>query len=211
MNTLYDLLSPPKQKWRLALDTQHWNEIYAYQRNKKWCWAAGVQMLAAYSGLEIAQEDLAANVCSVDSWGRPNDCGADISMITEELYICGQQDEYEYCLNPELYLGQPNLEWLKNQLESRNPVLIAYRPPSAPMGHIVLITGIEYYYQNNRLYVSKFIVRDPDPTVSNVLKKGRKEYIKAKQFYNQIYAFWDVSVSITPIYNYANSFSGGLL
>lgn len=199
MNTLNDLLFPP-QKWRIALDTRKLNNIFAHQRGTNLCWAAGIQMLAANENLLINQLDLAARVCTTDAWGNPYNCPADIVSITNELSLCYRTNRYEYCMKPSAYRGRPNLNWLKTQLELKKPVLIAYSPsPNAPIGHVVLITGIEYFYKSGVLNISKFIVRDPDPRIENRNRFGRKEYSKALSFYNSIYAFWDVSVKKTEL------------
>lgn len=212
MNELYDILFPPV-KQTIALNTGRMNNIFAHQRGTKLCWAAGIQMLAAHNNLLIDQLNLASHVCSTDAWGNPYNCPADIVAITETLPLCYQTDHYEYCLKPTGYRERPNLYWLKRQLESNKPVLVAYRPrPDAPLGHVVLITGVEYFFKQGVLHVSKFIVRDPDPSIENRNRFGRKVYNNAGTFYNAVYSYWDVSIKRSELayqYEYSlNPFPG---
>lgn len=198
-----DLLFPP-QKRVLGIDSKRLDNIYAYQQGFNLCWAAGIQMRAAHNGLFVSQKYLASSACGTDVRGIPFDCPQNSYEITDYLNFCSRDGIYNYCLKPKLYSGRPNLHWLKHQLENDNPILAAYLLPGAKIGHIVLITGIEYYYRGNNLYVSKFVVRDPSPDSYNLARRGRVVY-RGRDFYNLIRSFWDVSIDVTVNNHYSIS------
>lgn len=54
----------------VGIPTDSFNKVYATQRNSEWCWAASIQMILNYYGINIAQEDCQTIVWSIGPPGR---------------------------------------------------------------------------------------------------------------------------------------------
>ncbi len=182
--------------YNTGISTNLLNAVYAPQKKDYWCWSASITMiLNAYGIRNVNQHSFARVVCGIDKNGRAYNCGATNLDISRSLNLNGR-DQYgqHYQVKAPLYTAAPNLTRLFNELENKKPVLVAYRYPNMPMKHAVVITGAEYYIENNTNYVTKLIIRDPDPNFWNQLNDGRKEITDVPGFLNSVKAHWYITV-----------------
>lgn len=161
------------------------DSVYAKQNDTNWCWAACIEMIAKYNGLNISQEYFATNYCGVNTYGRIKNCPAPVNVITENLNWCaytGWNRKKTHCIKTSVHYGKPNVETLIALLRQNKPVIIAYKNRGSEIGHAVVLTGISFdatVFGNELNYI---IVRDP--------ANGKLVYRKPQQLLNAIYAWW---------------------
>lgn len=195
-----------------GVDTNSFNEVYAHQRNTQWCAAACIEMIAKHHGIDVAQEDLAKKHCGVDVNGNAYNCPAPLDVISRNLNFCTfQYDWAKFCISSSMHSGRPDGNRIIQEMQNGNPVVIAYKNQGSNVGHAVLITGVEWLYQNGRPVIQTLILRDPWPSVENIMNLGKRKIQGPRQFASNIYAHWYVRVNVVePTYEdkvwYQNQF-----
>lgn len=184
-----------------GISTNLLNAVYAPQKKDYWCWSASITMiLNAYGIQNVSQTSFARDVCGIDEYGRACNCGATDLDISRSLNLNGRdQHGRQFQVKAPLYTSTPSLTRIFNELENQRPVLVAYRYAGMPMKHAVIITGAEYHIQNNTKYISKLIIRDPDPDIWNQMNDGRKEITDVTGFLNSVKAHWYIHINKTPL------------
>lgn len=148
--------------------------FYAEQENDYLCWAASVQMVLKYYGMDISQKKL-VELISKGKQCYPN-CPENFSSVVEVL------DNYIYnnsfLLKLNAIYGLPNVNSLISDLENEHPVIIGIiEDESTKIGHAVVLTNLEYVIGFNGLpYISKLYVLDPWSSQENRNNNGIKEY-----------------------------------
>lgn len=175
----------------VGLSTSALNSVYAVQNQPNWCWAACIEMVTKYYGIDVKQDEFAKNYCGIDFLGNANDCPASADVITTYLNQCYAT----HCIEAASYYGSPDIDDLFNLLNAGVPVIVAYNQGINQVGHAVVVTGLSYIQKRNINEVQSIIVRDPDPNIFNRMLNGRKEYNDPRAFLENIYAWWIPSVS----------------
>lgn len=197
------LLSQPavgQEPVYVGITARQFNYFASTQRNTEWCWAASIQMLFNYYGVDISQEQIVAR--SFPKHGEeqlPNATG-DLQVITRNLNNWSIDNKgMSYRVKAELNFGAPAPAYLIKELAAERPVLIGYKT-GPNTGHAVLITACSYYPTENGPRIRSVIVRDPWPSPENRESAGRIEYW-GSSLASRIETHWYVKVDPTPGYS----------
>lgn len=146
------------------------------QHNSQWCWAASIQMILNYYGVDIAQEQIVARTYGVDPYGQLPDWGGDFRAITANLNNWNIDNRGRpYIVSAKLGRGAPTPAILIEELSKRRPVMVGYATgPNSR--HAVVITGASFSPSPHGPIIHSLIVRDPEPTRKNIRNRGRVEY-----------------------------------
>lgn len=184
-NGPFDLLSPTKIY--VGIDTNTFNYSTAAQLESNFCWAASLQMVSNFYGLDINQWEFAHSNCGIDSDGRIRNCPASVEEITTHLNVCSSK----LCLHGDVNYGVPDLNRLYSALAENLPVILAYNTGNI-VGHAVVLTGmtLERPLLGN-VELKSVIVRDPWPSYHNKQNAGRIEYFRPMtDLLNHVHAWW---------------------
>jgi hypothetical protein len=171
----------------LGIPTDIFDFAAAAQEQDMWCWAASVQMLLKYYGIEQSQEQIVAR-----AYGHPfNEPGTD-EAISASLHGWGiKADRKRFIVQSRVIAGPPAPHVLFRELSSGRPILLTFSPGFA-VGHAVVVTAARAV---NRQIIS-LVYRDPNPTPSNLENCGRIElsFGALASFLPSIRSHWLVSV-----------------
>lgn len=125
------------------------------QRRENWCWAAVVETVLRYYGVEkITQEDVVRRTFGHDLPDRP---APPETMAANLNGWHPQQDGSTVAIYARFFAGEPlPLVYLAELRDRRNP-LILFRA-GTPVGHVLLATGLHVDADGN---IKRIIVRDP--------------------------------------------------
>ena len=163
------------------------------QRNSYWCWAASIQMVLNFNGVDITQEQIVARSYGRDPYGQLPNWAGSFDIITRNLNNRSVDNSgREYIVTSAFGMGVPSVQVLLSELAKGRPIIIAYRG-SITGGHAVVITGASYVSTPNGSQVLSIIVRDPDPSPQVQASNGRLEY-QAGWLASRMQAYWLVRV-----------------
>ncbi len=165
---------------------------YTEQRNSQWCWAACIEMVMAFYGASVSQEEVVRRSFGTDPYGHlPNFAGSR-EEISENLDGWGFDSRGETYSVASIFVDDPGFIpfLLKDTLEEGYPVIIGYSTGGS-VGHAVLVTAVEYVGQpeDGDFAITKIVVRDPWPG------QGRKTYT-GSDLGPRIHSAWLVKASI---------------
>lgn len=184
----------------VGITKEKFKYIASTQRNSEWCWAASIQMMFNYYGIDIRQEQIVARSYGTDQSGELPDRAGGEDVITSNLNNWEiDNDGRRYRVTAKLNNGPPTPSYLIEELAHQRPVLIGYRT-GPNKGHAVLITACSYYPSENGPIIRSIVVRDPLPSKENLATAGRVEYWGAS-LAKLIQSHWYVKVSThsTPV------------
>lgn len=176
-----------------GIPSQKMNYYAASQQNSNWCWAASLQMIFNYYGVDIRQDQIVRGSYGTDPYGRlPNWTGS-TGLITRNLNNWNVDNRgRRYAVQSRMYNGAPTPVYLVQELSAGRPVLIGYRS-GANSGHAVVITAVSYYNTVYGPQIQSIVVRDPWPSPQNIRNNGRVEY-PANKIASLMMAHWYVRV-----------------
>lgn len=151
------------------------------QRSQNWCWAACVQMVLNYHGLDVSQEDVVMRC-----YGRLIDHpGGDREMFTALSGTAPNEwggRSYIHCQN---YISSPNE--ITNLLAYHWPLIVGLRTGGS-VGHAYCLTAIYYYTdQWNNTVPERVVLRDPWPDNNSRQEMSWNEFSRRV---NSIYKVW---------------------
>ena len=182
-----------QQTFTVGIPTNQMNYFAAGQEKSQWCWAASIEMVLNYYGVDIAQKQIVARTYGRDPFGQlPNWTGS-IQTIHRNLNNWGIDNfGYPYTVMAQMGNGAPSPTVLINELSNGRPVIIGYRTgPNS--GHAVVVTAVSYVPTASGPYIQTITVRDPWPSRENIINKGRVVH-NAAALANKIQAYWYVRV-----------------
>lgn len=177
----------------VGIPSENFNYFASAQNNSNWCWAASLQMIFNYYGINITQEQIVQRSYGVDPYGNlPNWTGS-FEVITANLNNWNVDNTgRQYQVTSALYWGAPSPIYLINELAAQRPVLIGYK--SGPnSGHAVVITAASYIQTYAGPQIQSIVVRDPWPSPQNITTLGRNEY-SGLALANLIQAHWYIRI-----------------
>jgi hypothetical protein len=177
----------------VGIRSSNFDYFASSQRNSNWCWAASLQMIFNFYGVDISQEQIIARSYGLDPYGNlPNWTGS-FQVITANLNNWNVDNQgRQYRVSANLEWGAPGPQYLVDELSAQRPVLIGYMSGSNS-GHAVVITSCSYIETLNGPFIQSIIVRDPWPDDQNILNKGRIEY-EGRFLANLIQSHWYIRV-----------------
>ncbi len=173
------------------------SDVFSYyaspQHNSNWCWAASLQMIFNYYGINITQEQIVARSYGADPNGELPNWAGNWQVITANLNNWSVDNNgRQYLVRAVFNQGPPNPAYLVAELAAGRPVLIGYQ--SGPnSGHAVVITACRYIETYYGPVIQSIIVRDPWPDPDNVANEGRKEW-RGIDLANLIQGHWFIEV-----------------
>jgi len=177
----------------VGIRSDNFNYFSSSQRNSNWCWAASLQMIFNYYGVNITQEQIVARSYGIDSSGNlPNWTGS-FQVITQNLNNWSMDNlGRQYIVSASLNWGAPTPAYLIEELSAQQPILIGYRS-SPSSGHAVVITACSYIQTTSGPFIQTIVVRDPWPNQQNVSTNGKNEY-RADNLANLIQSHWYIRI-----------------
>ncbi len=134
------------------------------QVQSNWCWAACVQMVLNYHGLEVSQRDVVTRIYGSPEVNEP----AGEQQILAALSGWAPDNRGRYS-GINAYGGYTTIEETINGLSGKWPLIVGMTNPNGGVGHAYVLTAIYYSYQydyyGNFLGVvaDKVVLRDPWP------------------------------------------------
>ena len=195
-NDIFSFLLP--QTVHVGIDTTRLNYIVAKQKESNWCWAASIETISKYYGLNVRQEDFAADYCGVDWNGRIKNCPAKIDIITKDLNQCywNELGQITHCINAQVRFGRPDTNTLINCLTNNMPVILAYH--GLNIGHAVILTAMSYQDTFFGRELKSLTVRDPSPVYHYQPNAGWLQYNMPDVLLDTVYAWWIPTVTKYP-------------
>ena len=165
-----------QQPTYLGIPREQFNYASSSQRNSQWCWAASLQMIFNYYGVQISQEQIVARTYGTDAAGQLPNWSGSFQAITANLNNWNvDANGTPYSVQAAVYTGAPTPAYLLQELADQRPVLIGYQT-GAGSGHAVVITACSYTQSANGPIIQSIVVRDPWPSPQNNENLGRVEY-----------------------------------
>lgn len=137
-----------------AVKTSYFREFVVRQEEDCWCWAACVQMVLNYQGVNVDQEDVVRRAKGM----RINEGGTayDIQMAadgwnTGSHVIAARAD------NPFYVTAQT---FITDRID-KYPLIIGLDMPGQSMGHAYVLTGISFRKSGNTYQPVEVILRNP--------------------------------------------------
>lgn len=175
-----------------GINSSSLQKIFAEQRRDQWCWAACIQMIMNYHGVEVEQEDIVRRSYGRDPFGNLPNWPGSFDIITANLNGWGidyDGDTYGVAagiVRPGDFLQIPYV--LVQELNRDRPVLLAYD------SHAVVCTAVKYYDDQNGLpIITSITVRDPWPSQENRAQGGRVTY-RGEDLGPRIRTIWTIHV-----------------
>lgn len=182
------------QSTYIGIPSERFNYCAASQRSSNWCWAASLQMIFNYYGVNISQEQIVYRSYGIDPQGNLPNWAGSFEVITANLNNWNIDNfGRRYSVSANLNWGAPSPVYLIQELAAQRPVLVGYQ--SGPnTGHAVVITACSFTQTNFGPIINSIVVRDPFPTPQNIASSGRVEYPGAN-LANLIQAHWYIRVN----------------
>ncbi len=178
----------------VGIPRANFNYFASSQRNSNWCWAASLQMVFNYYGVNITQEQIVARSYGTDQTGNLPNWAGSFNVITANLNNWNADNNgRQYVVAATLNGGAPTPAYLIQELIAQRPVLIGYQT-SQTTGHAVVITACSYIQTDQGPVIQSIIVRDPWPSKEIAGTKGRVEYTGIT-LANLIQAHWYIRVN----------------
>lgn len=185
--------STPSQARYIGIRSQNINFFSASQRNSQWCWAASIQMVLNYYGVDISQEQIVARTYGSDPYGNLPNWSGSFQAITVNLNNWGVDNSgRQYRVMASVNEGAPTPAILLKELSQGRPIIVGYRS-GANSGHAVVITAAKFSPSKNGPFIHSVVVRDPWPSTQNIQARGRVEY-KGNQIASVMQAYWYIRV-----------------
>jgi Papain-like cysteine protease AvrRpt2 len=181
--------TPPPAPLRryLGIPSETFDFIAVTQQQDMWCWAATVQMLLGYYGIQLTQEQIVARV-----YGQPfNELGSD-DAISASLNGWGRTAQGNHVVvESRVIAGPPAPDILFQELSKGRPVLLIFNAGFS-VGHAVVVTAASAMSRQ----VVSLVYRDPAPTPDSLKNHGRVElsFEELAAFLPTIRSYWIVSV-----------------
>jgi len=182
-----------QQLLRVGVQSHFFHRFAINQYNSNWCWAASLQMIFNYYGINITQQQIVARTYGVSPTGELPDWAGSVQAITANLNNWSiDASGRRYIVNALYQPGAPNPTFLINELSYGRPVLVGYHT-GGNTGHAVVITACSYYNTPNGPYIQSIVVRDPYATPQTIQTSGRIEY-NAAVLANNINSHWFITI-----------------
>jgi hypothetical protein len=167
------------------------------QRNFQWCWAASIQMVLNYYGIDILQEQIVARTYGTDLRGRVPDWGGTLQTILSNLNQRGTDNRgRSYSVHSRVGQGAPEPVSLIQELSRRKPVIFAYSNGPGT-GHVAVVEGALFEPSPYGPMIQSLFIRDPWPSRENLMDRGRREYA-AWDLASRVHFHWYITSAWTP-------------
>lgn len=182
-----------QQSIYVGIPRANFDHFASDQRNSNWCWAASLQMIFNYYGVDLDQASIVARSYGTDPFGNLPNWVGHFQIITANLNNWNvTRSGRRYAVQASVNLGAPNPTYLIQELSAQRPILVGYTTGPGS-GHAVVITGCSYVLTTSGPYIQTIIVRDPWPSPQNIATAGRVEHT-ASDFAQTVQAHWYIRI-----------------
>lgn len=150
-----------------AVKTDRFVEYAATQQNENWCWAACIEMVLHYQGVNVSQTEIVTSV-----FGYAADCGGTAQNMVKAINSNGRNYRAHY----ETPSTKSKLSFV-DDLAKKYPLIVGLDMPDQSCGHAYVLTGVVFSTDTygHDVYPTKVILRNPWPFTSNQHKARREE------------------------------------
>lgn len=174
----------------VGIPSETLNYFAASQQKEQWCWAACIEMVLNYHGIDITQEQIVERTYGVDPYGNLPDWAGSYDVIHQNLNNWSfDNNGRRYIVESYMGWGAPHPEDLLDELAHGFPIIIGYST-GHDTGHAVVLTAASFVGQE----IQTIVVRDPWPSDYNLYNLGRVEY-DAYDLASHIEVYWIIRVS----------------
>jgi hypothetical protein len=160
----------------VGIPSSYFNQVYAEQQNSQWCWAACIQMILNYYGLNVSQYDIVRRTYGFNPYGRLPNWAGSYETITANLNNWSvDRNGVRYLVRASIGYGMPNPATFVSELDNQYPVLLGY-PTGGYSGHAVVATAAGFYGYKDDPTLASVVVRDPRRSTLSTPYRGRMEY-----------------------------------
>lgn len=178
----------------VGIEKSQMDFVVAKQHGFYWCWAASIQMVLNFYGVDITQEEIVERTYGVDKSGYLPDWPANNETVHLNLNT-GDIDNNGtiYNVSSKIGYGPPGPRLLIKELDAGRPIVLGYQSGRTSK-HLVVITAVKFRIENRKPIIEKIIVRDPSPTPENIRRRGRKEW-GGYYLAQRMKVYWQVRVT----------------
>lgn len=139
-----------------AVKTSYFREYVARQEEDCWCWAACVQMVLNYQGVNVEQEDIVrrAKGMRINEGGTAYDIQRAADGWNTGSHILAARVDNPYSVSAQTFISD---------LIDKYPLIIGLDMPGQTMGHAYVLTGISFRKSGNTYQPVEVILRNPWP------------------------------------------------
>lgn len=154
-----------------AVKTAYFLEYVTRQEEDCWCWAACVQMVLNYQGVDVDQEDVVrrAKGMRVNDGGTAYDIQKAADGWNTGRHIIAAKVDNPYYVSAQTFI---------TDLIDKYPVIIGFDMPGQTMGHAFVLTGISFRKSGNTYLPLEVILRNPWPSSPSREKLSWSEFRK---------------------------------
>jgi len=147
-----------------AVRTEHFVNHVAVQRGSNWCWAACVQMVLNYQGVNVSQETIVRKI-----YGDLKDLPGTADQIVKGAN--GWVANGKRIVARQTYTVSA-MSFVED-LAYKYPLIVGLSIPGQTVGHAYVMTGITFADVDGECYPQKVILRNPAPWLDS--KSSREE------------------------------------
>ncbi len=147
----------------VGIPSEKMQPCYAEQEASQWCWAASIQMVMRFHGVNLAQSDIVRKSSGTDPRGRLPDWAASDQVITKNLQGSGVDlDGRRYSVECRFMPRAARPADMVSELRQGRPFIVGYMEGRF-LGHAVVVTAATYRPFKTGPRIDAIIVRDPYP------------------------------------------------
>lgn len=140
-----------------AVKTKYFVESVARQEEDHWCWAACVQMVLNYQGVNVDQDDIVRQAFGsrINKGGTCYDIAKGANGWHTGNHVISTRVESAYSATAQSFI---------DDFVNKYPLIIGLDMPGQTDGHAYVLTGISFKKVNGEYKPIEVILRDPWPT-----------------------------------------------
>ena len=152
-----------------AVKTEYFREYVAKQEEDFWCWAACIQMVLNYQGVDINQEDIVkrAKGRRINEGGTAYDIQRAANGLKTGSHTIVARIENPATVTPKAFI---------NDLINKYPLIIGLEMPGQSIGHAFVLTGISFIKEGGNYIPIEVILRNPWPSSPSREKLSWNEF-----------------------------------
>lgn len=152
-----------------AVKTSYFREFVARQEEDCWCWAACVQMVLNYQGVNVDQEDVVrrAKGLRINEGGTAYDIQRAADGWNTGSHVIAARVDNPFYVTAQTFI---------TDLIDKYPLIIGLDMPGQTMGHAYVLTGISFRKSGNTYQPVEVILRNPWPSSPSREKLSWSEF-----------------------------------
>lgn len=163
-----------------AVKTEYFKDFVAYQEEDLWCWAACVQMVLNYQGVQVDQEAIVnrAKGRRINEAGNAHDIQRAADGWKTGSHIIRAKIDNPMYISAQTFI---------NDLKDKYPLIIGMRMPGQNIGHAYVLTGVSFRKSGDSYQPVEVILRNPSPNSLSREKLSWSEFKNRVQTIVHVY------------------------